>query len=64
MFDFLKKSNLNMTRKPIPPYSQKYYEEYEKARITAMRLEKQGYKVSFGKCASNGKPCIQVIGRM
>ena len=63
MFDFLFKKEKPTILRPIPPYLDTDYYEYEKAIETARRLEELGNTVNVGKSAIDGKPCIQIIGK-
>lgn len=63
MFDFLLKKKKSTILRPFPPYSHIDCDEYEKAIEIARRLEALGNTVNVGKSATNGKPCIQIIGK-
>lgn len=59
----IEKTNANIYC-PIESYTQKDYEERQKAKNVAESLEKQGYKVAYGRSASTGKACAQIIGKL
>lgn len=51
------------TRKiPLFNYAEEDYEEYIKCKRLAEKLEKEGHQVNFGKCATDGKFRVQIIG--